>query len=129
MARMVEAYHAAPEQRLARDKAELARLQSSDPSRVPRGPRDVEVLEARIADAEARQARPVPDTERVKRILNDEPVPPPWAAGSTSGSQIPAGDFGGAVADLIIAGVRPGLVESFLEHGRGDHPKESREYE
>jgi hypothetical protein len=132
MARLVEEYHSSPEQRIARDRAEKQRLES-DPYTLDKSRREIEVLEGRIREAEARSiSNPelaMTDAELVDAVLAGEPVPMPWSAGSTVDPQVPAGDFVGAVAALIEQGARPTLVKSFFEKGRGDHPGETREFE
>jgi hypothetical protein len=111
------AYRDSPEMRIARDKAELQRLQS-DPYTLDRSKRDIEVLEGRIAAAQVAVAQT--EAERVDAIIRgDAPIA---GAEITMGDQIPRRDLATAVGDIIERGVRPELVKTYLETGRGDDP-------
>jgi hypothetical protein len=112
-----KAYAESPEMRIQRDRAELERLQS-DPYLLARSAREIEVLEGRIRQNEAAVAQT--EAERVDAIIRGEM--PIAGAEITVGDQIPRRDLATAVGDIIERGVRPELVKTYLETGRGDDP-------
>jgi hypothetical protein len=117
MARLVTEFRDSPQSRIERDKAELTRL-TSNPDLLARSTREIEVLEGRIAANTAAVAQT--ESERVEAIIRgDAPIA---GAEVTMGDQIPRCDLASAVGDIIDRGVRPGLVKTYLETGRGDDP-------
>jgi len=115
-----KAYAESPEMRIERDNAELQRLQNDlhRANRVISGSAaaraEEEVLAARIRTAETQVAAARLDVE-----LGHSPAA---AVETTIGDQIPRRDHADAVASLVEAGVRPGMVETFLRTGHGDDP-------
>jgi hypothetical protein len=107
MAELIAAHQNSPEMKLQRDRDELARLQS-DPYTLDRSQREIEVLQGRIAAAEAGAdaavaAQVLSDEQRVNLALEGKVSP--WASSSTINGQIPLGDLGVAIEDLRAAGL------------------------
>jgi hypothetical protein len=118
LAELQRAYETSPDMRLERDRAELAKLQS-DPYSMDHHRRSIQVLEGRIAAAEAAGSGPSTDAERVDRALTGTPVTGPSV---TFGDQIPEADFSSAVQDDIAAGVNPDLIRTYLSTGKSTDP-------
>jgi hypothetical protein len=123
LAEMIRQYRDDPAQKLERDRAHLADLRN-DPYHLNKvlggsikAANEEAMLAARIYDAEARAER-----ERLAMPATAATANP--AAGEvTYGSQIPARDLADAVSTLVEHGVRPDLVETFLNTGHGDDPQ------
>jgi len=89
MAKLVEEYHNSPEQRLARDRAELARLES-DPfhsnARLTseRAQQDVAAIKSRLAVAEAEAAK-LHGPDRIVHALTSDPATDPLSDSTVDG--------------------------------------------
>jgi len=112
-------YRESPEQRIARDRADLQRLQN-DPHHVNKiigGSNAAQNEEATLA-ARIRTAESAVEAARLDVDMGHNP-----AVGETTiGDQIPRRDHAGAIASLVEAGVGPNTVETFLRSGHGDAP-------
>jgi hypothetical protein len=123
LAELQKAYNEDPKLKLERDRAHLADLRN-DPYHLnkvlggsTKAANEEAMLAARIYDAEARAER-----ERLAVPATTTAANP--AAGEvTYGSQIPQRDLADAVSTLVEHGVRPDLVETFLNTGHGDDPQ------
>jgi hypothetical protein len=128
LAEMTKAYHDRPEAKLDRDREALERMRN-DPSHLNRRLTSLDArneeafLAARIRDAENQIA-----ADR-GRVTLDPKLDPAAARRVSYGQQVPIDDFEDAVETLLEHGVRPTLVESFLQHGHGDNTKEDRPFE
>ncbi len=74
------------------------------------------MLVARIRDAESKVAAKHLDLEVSGKVVD------PYAGEVTFEGMLPARDHAAAVGDLVEAGVRPALIETFLKSGHGDDP-------
>jgi hypothetical protein len=121
-AELQKQYRESPEMKLELDKLALERMRS-DPHHlgmalVSEATRNEEaMLQARIRDAETQAA-----ANRLNVDADASKSVDPYAGEVTYEGMLPARDHAAAVADLLDAGVRPGLIETFLKTGHGDDP-------
>jgi hypothetical protein len=117
-------YHGSADQRAARDREQLSRLQG-DPyflNKQVGGNRvalnEQQVLESRIRQAELQaEALAASETSRIDRAM--EGLIDQNESGATFGSQIPIADFADGVAGVLERGARPAALEHFLKTGAG----------
>jgi hypothetical protein len=130
LAELKQAYETSPEMRLQGDREQLQKLQS-DPFHLNKkiggstaAQAEEQALVSRIAVAESRA-----EAARVAAAVAGEPIDLPGMIETTVNGQLPMRELISAVEPLLDRGVRPELLKSFLQHGRGDHPQETREVE
>jgi hypothetical protein len=129
LAELQAAYDQSPERQLDRDRDALEKLRS-DPFHLNKkiggsaaAQAEEQSLLSRIAVAESRA-----EAARLDAVIAGEKIDLPGMIETTVNGQLPMKEFVAAVEPLLERGVRPGLLKSFLEHGRGD-AQESREVE
>jgi len=129
MAELTAAYNNHPENKLARDREALERMRN-DPHHLNKvlGGSNAAANEENMLAAKIRDAENLLEAAGSSGTAAPE-VDPAAARRVSFGQQIPAPDFEDAVDTLLEQGVRPTLVGSFLMHGHGDNPNESREFE
>jgi hypothetical protein len=122
LARMTEEYRNSPEQVAARERAELERLRN-DPNFLgrPGAARDEQAMQTRIAALE-RTAEQT-EKQRIDAILRGENVAGPE---TTVADQVPRKDLANAMVDLVERGVRPELLNTYLETGHSDLDQKDR---
>jgi osmotically-inducible protein OsmY len=121
-AELQKAYAESPEMKLELDKLRLEQMRN-DPHHLGRAivseaaANEEAMLVARIRDAETQAAadRLAIDADAGKPV-------DPYAGEVTYEGMLPARDHAAAVADLLDAGARPALVETFMKTGHGDSP-------